>query len=825
MSVTSHSGRLYTMNIIDDYSSHVWCLPLKSKSEAATILRDWHTAIELHSSRRLKTIVSDNSELLSNSIQDWCATHGIKHLLMAPHTSAQNGHAERLHQTIFGKAWAMQFACSAPPQLWDEFCATASYLTNLTASSSIMGKTPHELWYGSHPSINHLCEIGCKAYALIPTPNPKVLQRSTPCKLIGYAPNSKAYRLWDPTTGCMFNSFYVEFVEHLDAIPHKLLPGVTASVDTGATVPPYDTYSPDSSPLPMSASSSNNTVIIPDSEVYFPPNITTNRNTTTNPIDTLQNINNMNNVIMSMNNALQNRNNNTNNTVIPTNTIHNPLPTNTNMIHNTPLPPRHSSCIPVPTTQGLEPDSHLKATKEEIAASSACNCADCAARRNGIFHNQAQAFLCEFLPVQDTHHLIPLDVVPHATLPDVDHILSALATGQLEPALLDDDDLSWHSALNSSKHEYWIVGAREELKSLEDMKVFTLVPRSDLLRNHCPLKGKLVCKCKHDDHGNIVCYKVRYVTKGYAQQYSVDYDKTTAPTACLESFRSILHLATSLDWDIQQFDIKTAFLHGILPEDEMIFMEQPASFETPGKEDWVMKLMKSIYGMKQASRIWNQTFHKTVVSWGFKHLKCEWCVYHWCSPTGTIIFAVHVDDIISAASNVAENDKFREQLRSQWEISDLGKAKFALGIAISCNHPSWTICLSQTALIDRVISDFGQASSHPVDTPMVPGQCLECPDKAKPIPTELSQWIMRTPYRSLMGSLGYIAIGTRPDIAFAVSQLAGFLDCYRPEHWDAAIHILRYLKGSCTLALELGGTQLQLLGYSDSDYANCTLTS
>ena len=125
------------------------------------------------------------------------------------------------------------------------------YLTNLTTSSSITGKTPHKLWHGNCPSVNHLWEIGCKAYALVPSPNPKVLQWSVPCKLIGYAPNSKAYQPWDPTTGHIFNSFHIEFVKHLDALPYKLIPGVTAGIDTGVTIPPYDTYSVPSLPSPI----------------------------------------------------------------------------------------------------------------------------------------------------------------------------------------------------------------------------------------------------------------------------------------------------------------------------------------------------------------------------------------------------------------------------------------------------------------------------------------------------------------------------------------------------------------------------------------------
>ena len=93
-------------------------------------------------------------------------------------------------------------------------------------------------------------------------------------------------------------------------------------------------------------------------------------------------------------------------------------------------------------------------------------------------------------------------------------------------------------------------------------------------------------------------------------------------------------------------------------------------------------------------------------------------------------------------------------------------------------------------------------------------------------PPEIIDWAERTPYRSLIGSLMYVAIGSRPDIAYAVGRLASFLDCYCPEHWGAAIRVLCYLKGTRTLMLKLGGLNShQLIGYSDSDYANCPDTS
>ena len=239
-----------------------------------------------------------------------------------------------------------------------------------------------------------------------------------------------------------------------------------------------------------------------------------------------------------------------------------------------------------------------------------------------------------------------------------------------------------------------------------------------------------------------------------------------------------------------------------------------------------MRLMKSIYGMRQASRIWNQTFHNAISQWGFERLDCKWCIYRRTSPTGTVIFAVHVDDIVATGSTPEEIDGFRDQLKTQWEITELGEPKLALGIAISCDRANHTVSLSQTIKIDNLVKEYGQLDAHAVDTPMVAGLQLRRPDKSAPIPTDVAEWFERTPYRPLVGSLMYLAIATRPDIAYAVGRLSSFVDCYRPEHWEAAIRVLRYLKGTKDYALTLGGKNALILnGYSDSDYANCVDTS
>ena len=137
----SHIRNVYTMNIIDDFSSYVWCVLLKHKSDVSTTLQTWHCAVTTQSGLTLKILVTDNGELISASTSHWCDAYGINHQCTAPYMSAQNGHAKHLHHTLFRHAHAMHLACNTPISLWDEFCLTAAYLMNLTATSANHNKT------------------------------------------------------------------------------------------------------------------------------------------------------------------------------------------------------------------------------------------------------------------------------------------------------------------------------------------------------------------------------------------------------------------------------------------------------------------------------------------------------------------------------------------------------------------------------------------------------------------------------------------------------------------------------------------------------------
>ena len=355
-----------------------------------------------------------------------------------------------------------------------------------------------------------------------------------------------------------------------------------------------------------------------------------------------------------------------------------------------------------------------------------------------------------------------------------------------------DDPCSFKDAMQCPEKALWEDACKEEFESLKEMRVFTLIPPTDVPPDRKVLRGKWALLVKRDKEGKPVRYKAQYVFWGCGQVPGRNYNHTTSPTARLKSFRMLLHIVASLDWDIHQFDVKTAFLHGLLDEEEFQYMEQPEGFKEPGKEDWVWHVEKGLYSMHQAGCVWNQTLNDAMVSeWGFTRLPSDYCVYYHQDSHGTVITAIHVDNFISITSSAAANQRFHDQMLQKWKISESG-VDFHLGIAIQHDHLSCSVYISQTAMIDAVVQDFCSPNAHPVSTLMSEdaNETLRHPLPDEVISLEEVTRLSNLPYPNLVARLMYIGLGTQFDIVWSIRKLAEFLDCYRQSHWDAAIRVV-----------------------------------
>jgi hypothetical protein len=379
--------------------------------------------------------------------------------------------------------------------------------------------------------------------------------------------------------------------------------------------------------------------------------------------------------------------------------------------------------------------------------------------------------------------------------------------------LATSEPQTYQQAVTSPEREQWLEAINAEMKALADNQTWELVERpTDRKLVSC----KWVFKVKHNADGSVERYKARLVARGFTQTEGVDYTETYAPVVKMTSIRVLLSIVAIHDLELHQMDVKTAFLNGVLEED--IYMQQPEGFIETGKEQLVCKLKRTLYGLKQSPRVWYQTIDKFFAETGFKRVEGDYGLYVIWNEDVKCIIALYVDDLLLACNSVLYMDKLKLALHNEYEMKDLGEAKFVLGIKIERDRPRRVIYLHQQQYIENVLERFNMNECKPVTTPMEVSVRLT--KSLAPVTDKEKQEMSAVPYQSAVGSLMYAMTCTRPDIAFAVSTVSRFCSNYNTAHWTAVKRIMRYLKGTAHYRLQLGGGAAVLLsGYCDADWA------
>ncbi|KAL1212252.1 Retrovirus-related Pol polyprotein from transposon TNT 1-94 [Cardamine amara subsp. amara] len=206
--------------------------------------------------------------------------------------------------------------------------------------------------------------------------------------------------------------------------------------------------------------------------------------------------------------------------------------------------------------------------------------------------------------------------------------------------------------------------------------------------------------------------------------------------------------------ELEQMDVKTAFLHGDLDQD--LYMEQPEGYEVNPDKDQVCLLKKSLYGLKQAPEQWNKKFNSFMIDQAFISSEHDPCVYvKEVSHDEFVYLLIYVDDMLLAAKSMVEINKLKEALSLEFEMKDMGPASRILGIDITRNREEGTLCLSQSKYVEMVIQRFRMDESKVVNTPIRAHFKLSMvKEDSECVDTEA------TPYSSAVGSVMYAMVGT-----------------------------------------------------------------
>ena len=377
---------------------------------------------------------------------------------------------------------------------------------------------------------------------------------------------------------------------------------------------------------------------------------------------------------------------------------------------------------------------------------------------------------------------------------------------------LAQDPTTLDEAMKSADASKWEVAMEDEYHSLLANGTWEL---TSLPKDRKAVGCKWVFKTKRDASGEIVRHKARLVARGFSQVQGVDFNETFAPVAKFTTIRCVVALGAALDLEMHQMDVKTAFLNGDLEED--IYMDQPSGFVQRGHEHLVCKLKKSLYGLKQASRAWYQKIDASLLDLGFERSVADHSLYFAQDGPHVMLVLVYVDDLIILSSNMESLTTLKSKLEAEYEMTDLGELHYCLGVEFARDRVARTITMSQTKYLEEVLVRFGMEDCKPIATPL--------DTKVKLVKLTNEEYdvdapkMASVPYKSAVGSLMYAMVATRADLAFAISMVSQHMATPGWSHWMAVKRIMRYLKGSLHLRLQLGGHNIKLTGYCDADWA------
>ena len=317
-----------------------------------------------------------------------------------------------------------------------------------------------------------------------------------------------------------------------------------------------------------------------------------------------------------------------------------------------------------------------------------------------------------------------------------------------------------------------------------------------------PVGKKWVFVRKRNENNDIIRYKARLVAQGFSQRPGIDYEETYSPVMDAITFHFLISLAVSKELDMRLMDVITAYLYGSIDSD--IHMKIPEGFKLPEavstKPHSILsiKLQRSLYGLKQSGRMWYNRLSEYLLKEGYVNNPICPCVFIKKSETGFAIIAVYVDDL-NLVGTPEELTKTAEYLKKEFEMKDLGKTKFCIGLQIE--HFPNGVLVHQSTYIKKILKRFNMDKAHPLSSPMVVRSLDVKNDPFRPCEKGEELLGHEVPYLSAIGALMYLANCTRPDIAFSVNLLARYSSAPTRRHWKGIQHILRYLSGTTDMGL------------------------
>ena len=779
-------GEKYFYNILDDKSNFGFTFGLRMKSDAFSHYQATEAFLERSSGVRVLTIrCGGELELMASRMGDHLTSKGVVVQRTVPYAHEQNGKSERYIRTLEEGGQALLADSGLPTSFWLDAVLTRQYLCNRLPTSTLPNNvTPFEsITNGRKPNLSHLRVWGCECYVAIPSElRPKAGFKRFRAIFVGYEEHRVGWRVRDLKGKYSFSNDVI-FNESLSGrlgIPRSL-----SSPATDSSVSPVSRLPRDTPRIRTAAGQAYDEIIR----------------------------------LKEFRNADRDRKSSRSDAVMNGGEV---VDDGVVVVNGGAHGGAHGGEGVAVVNDASEGELHDAELSSYFLFSS--------------FLDQIETESLGCLDVGILHRCLTSDHVEDTELDTV--ALRASVPSHLPSFNLSKAPSSYAEAVARPDEHIWHAAMSREMISLGEMGAFE---ETDLPEGERTIGLKWVFAHKTDPEGVPMQgkEKARLVAQGFNQRPG-QYDDTYAPVAKIPSVRILLAWAAVRDLEIFQFDCKTAFLHAKIQHP--IYARQIPGYPLSNPKR-VLRILVALYGLRQSAFEFYTLFSSLLLDLGM--LRCELdhgvFVGEWMTApdpsvpmpidgTSLVLYVpLHVDDGLAITNSSLLYAWFLKTLAKRLLIVDLGHCSKFLSIVIIRDRPNRRLWLSSHVYISELLDEWNLASCKAASTPFPSSIFNLSPAPLNSLP-DISDTDLTPKYQRIVGCLLYLAVATRPDIAYYAMWLGQYSAKPSRAHFLAAKHVLRYLSGTKQLALCLGSLSsrvpaalrgyMQNVGCSDADWAS-----
>jgi hypothetical protein len=760
---------------VDDWTNMVWCYPMANQDELTARIHDFLDAVRHPGGNKIKKFQGDGTYKHVTKIVNLLNSYGIDLQVSAAYSQGQNGVAERKLQTIATRTLAMLVTSRQPRYMWSLAWNYVVHLMNRTTTTANGGVAPLSLWNPAEEI--DLCKMrtfGCPCYIHIPkVQRNKFELMAYKGVFVGICPFTRAFLVFKPKVhanghhGKVLDARSVTFDE---SVPHHKAPARSLVTLFDDFLAVNDTQDTDlGEPAPGAAPVDSPEIVDSEDDAT-----SEDSEQAPAPVETPD------------------------------------IPSDDDDVAGG----KPSNFSPPSPTRSRSPSRFVLSAERPQATGGEVYLDDDEVMSPAAPYPRRSRRYIE--PHQDPDYEYDFHVMADRQFLD-----TWVVTFNISPdGYMNGQD--WHAsyknAMAGAHGEQWKVAAMKELKAHADRGTWQYVSATNLPPNANVITCRWVWKVKYANiQGKESLFKARLVARGFQQREGIDYNEVFAPTVSYSSVKILLALTAVNGWHLIGVDVNTAFLYAEMKEE--VYMRHPEGLDVPRDKNgapMLLRLMRSLYGTKQANRNWSQLLTKTLLEFGLLQCQSDQGMYFIRKGKDLALLSAFVDDMFIGSSSKLLADGIVKFLKSKFEIKELGDLSLALGMEIKRDLTAKTLTVTQVSYIDTLLQRFGMTDCHPAAPNAAPCDGSfdsEPPADSPPADVKL--------YQQLVGSLMYLVTCCRTDIAYYVCKLSRKLTAPTERDLQYGLQILRYLKGTRELGLMFGEPGIsvnQVVCYADANY-------